>query len=404
MKRWKKILLALLLVVLISQVPFAYRRYKLGRLNAQILSLQSQRQTAIASDGLLELVGVSHVHSFLGGHSSGTFQELIAAANSNQLDFVLLSEHPDPNFDTGAMTLQGKHGHGLFLSGNEVVTASGDRVLIFPGTVDANMAHSQSTADFLARHQNGLVFVAYPDSFKAWNAEHYDGVEVYNVYTNSKQINPLTMFFDGVWSYGAYPDLLFARFYSRPTENLKLWDSAIGNTGKRLIGIAGNDAHSNVGLSLNDATGNTLVGFKFDPYERSFRLVRVHALLRLPLDDQLNEKHLVKALSNGNCFIGFDIFGDTQGFRFFAHDGNEQAIMGDEIALDDAVRLNVQVPIPARVVLFKNGVPIKDDSNVRAQEFLAKEKGSYRVEVYLPQLGSPLNENPWIIANPIYVK
>ncbi len=403
MKRWKKILLGLLLVVFISQIPFVYRRYKLGRLNAQILSLQSQRLTSSQNDGLLELVGVSHVHSFLGGHSSGTFQEIIAAANANELDFVLMSEHPDPDLDTGAMTLHGQHGRGLFISGNEVVTG-GDRLLVFPGVSDANLAYSMSTSDFLGRHQGNLVFVAYPDSFKTWNAEHYDGVEIYNVYTNAKQINPLTMFFDGLWSYRAYPELLFARFYSRPTEHLRLWDNAIAGTGKRMIGIAGNDAHSNVGISLNDSSGRSLLGLRLDPYERSFRLVRVHVLVRLPLDDKLSEKDVLKALASGNCFVGFDVFGETKGFRFHARDGDEQALMGDEIVLEDEVRMNVEVPVPARVVLLRNGVAVKDDYHVRSQEFFAKEKGSYRVEVYLPQLGKPLADSPWIISNPIYVK
>ncbi len=404
MKRWKKILLALLLIVFISQIPFAYRRYKLGRLNAQILSLQSQRQTAMTNDGLLELVGVSHVHSFLGGHSSGTFQELVAAANSNELDFVLMSEHPDRDFDTAAMTLQGFHGRGLFIDGNEVVTAGGDRLLMFPGVPDANLAYSVSTADYLARHRDQLAVVAYPDSFKAWDAEHYDGVEIYNVYTNAKQINSLTMFFDGLWSYRAYPQLLFARFYARPAESLKLWDNAINSKGRRMIGIAGNDAHSNIGLSLNDSSGSSLLGVKLDPYDRSFRLVRVHALVRLPLDDTLSENDVLKALASGNCFTGFDVFGDTRGFRFHARDGNEQAIMGDEISIEEEVRLSVDVPVPARVVLLRNGDVVKDESNTRAVAFLARERGSYRVEVYLPQLGAPLSENPWIISNPIYVK
>ena len=38
MKRWKKLLLFLLIFLAISQVPFIYRRYKLGRLQAAIRS------------------------------------------------------------------------------------------------------------------------------------------------------------------------------------------------------------------------------------------------------------------------------------------------------------------------------------------------------------------------------
>ena len=93
MTRLKKVLLVLLLLVILSQIPFAYRRYRLGRLHAAILSLNSLHQSPNEPDGFKEYVGVMHVHSFLGGHSAGTFQELIAAASADHLNFVLMTEH-----------------------------------------------------------------------------------------------------------------------------------------------------------------------------------------------------------------------------------------------------------------------------------------------------------------------
>src|SRR6266540_2792973 len=142
MKRWKKLLLLLLVLVLVSQIPFAYRRYKLGRLHAAIQQLNSQLviKRAIArddvtqgNDRLTEYKGVVHVHSFLGGHSTGNFEEIIAAAQSNQLDFVVMTEHPAQNFNTAEMTLKGEHGGVVFINGNEVKSANGDRLLLIPG-------------------------------------------------------------------------------------------------------------------------------------------------------------------------------------------------------------------------------------------------------------------------------
>ena len=43
MKRWKKLLLVVLVLILLSQIPFAYRRYRLGRLHAAIQQLNAQR-------------------------------------------------------------------------------------------------------------------------------------------------------------------------------------------------------------------------------------------------------------------------------------------------------------------------------------------------------------------------
>ena len=130
--RWKKLLLSLLVLFLLSQIPFAYRRYKLGRLHAAIQQLNSQRVVTQANDGLAEFKGVIHVHSFLGGHSTGNFEEIIAAAKSNQLDFVVMTEHPSKNFNTAEMTLKGEHGGVLFINGNEV-SGTQRRLLLLPG-------------------------------------------------------------------------------------------------------------------------------------------------------------------------------------------------------------------------------------------------------------------------------
>ena len=410
MKRWQKIVLILLGLVVLSQIPFAYRRYQLGRLHNAIQSLESQRQQP-SSDGVIEYRGVIHVHSFLGGHSSGTFEEIIAGAKSNHLDYVVMTEHSARDQNTADLTLKGIHNNLLFVNGNEVKTRSGDRLLLVPGDQLASKDSDWTTSEVLKRRESGLEFVAYPEDFKSWEASGLTGVEVYNVFTNTRTINPLLMFFDTVWSYNSYPDLLFATFYERPTQSLRRWDEAILKKGERLVAIAGNDAHANVGFGLS---GESLLRVRLDPYERSFKLVRVHVLVG-PAGDtqinpdqassgQLNDQALLDAIGRGNCFIGFDLFGDTTGFRFTAQDADERKIMGDEIKLDGEVRLTASVPVPARVVLFKDGVAIKDDWRIRSLEFVAKEKGSYRVEVYLSQLPGRVKDQPWIISNPIYVR
>ena len=405
----KRLVLILLLLALLSQIPFAYRRYKLGRLHAAIQQLNSQRVVTQDGTGLIEYKGVIHVHSFLGGHSTGNFEEIIAAAQSNRLDFVVMTEHTSESFNTAAMTLKGEHGGVLFINGNEVSTANGDRLLLLPG--DAESEGQSSTQEILSRRTSGLALIAYPQEFKSWEATGYNGLEVYNVYTNARGINPLVMFFDGLWSYRSYPDLLFANFYRRPAENLKTWDERIKSKGERLVATAGNDSHANVGVSLNDSAGKTLLGIKLDPYERSFRLVRVHVLVQdlFPLNGQfafpsLDDKRLLEAIAAGHCFIGFDLFGETAGFRFTAQDQDENKIMGDEIKLEQTVRLSVSIPIAGRIVLLKDGNIVQDEIGTNKKDYTVTEKGSYRVEVYLPQLPKPAGDQPWIISNPIDVK
>jgi hypothetical protein len=416
MKRWKKLFLVLLTLVLLSQIPFAYRRYRLGRLHAAIQQLNSQRSVTADHPNLVDYKGVSHVHSFLGGHSTGNFEEIIAAAKANQLNFVLMTEHTSEHFNTAAMTLKGEYEGILFVNGNEVNAPNSDHLLLLPGlnesnsggspanVIDAESAPGFHLEDVLTRGRGkaGLTFVAYPQDFRGWDMSFYDGIEVYNLFTNARQINPLVMFFDGLWSYRSYPDLLFANFYRRPAENLQKWDQAIARTGRRLVAVAGSDAHSNVGISLKDDTGKTLAGLKLDPYERSFRLVRLHVLV--PRDQGLSRESLLAALGAGHSYIGFDLFCDSAGFSFSASNGAENKIQGDEISLAKEVKLAVSTPVASRVVLLKDGNAIQDESGLTNKDYTVTEKGAYRVEVYLPQLPGPVRDQPWIISNPIYVR
>src|SRR3989442_1416650 len=85
-------------------------------------SFPTQRTPTRSDSEFVDYRGVIHVHTFLGGHSTGTFSELIAAAKANHLDFVIMTEHPQPDFDTSAVTLSGAHAGVLFVNGNEVTT------------------------------------------------------------------------------------------------------------------------------------------------------------------------------------------------------------------------------------------------------------------------------------------
>ncbi len=399
MTRRKKLLLGLLIIIVCSQAPFAYRRYRLTRLRTVIQQLASQRVTNDGTSEYVDYTGVIHVHSSLGGHSTGTFSELIAGARANNLAFVIMTEHPQAEFDTAAMTLNGVHSDVLFLNGNEVSTVDGDRLLLIPGPANANENHT--TKEFIAQqHANhGLAFAAYPGESQNWQSNSVDGVEIYNLFTNAKQINRVVTFFDGIWSYRSYADLMFANFFARPSDNLKRWDDAMNSSQRKLVAISGNDAHANVGFGLSDSTGKQIVGTKLDPYERSFRTVRTHVLIKR--DTRLTRESVLEAISLGHCYISFDIFGDAKGFEF--RDPNSGKIMGDETSLANNRKLTATSPLPARFVLLKDGNPSAQASGLSV-EFPVNTPGVYRVEAYLDSLPAPATGRPWVMSNPIYVR
>ncbi len=402
MRRWKKVALVAVALFLLFQIPFIYRRIRLGKLYSAIQQVNHERAVDDAKNPYASYAGVIHVHSSLGGHSLGHFEEIIEAARRNNLRFVVMTEHTSSVMDTSAMTLKGEHAGVLFVGGNEVNTASHDRLLLLPGSNEASTSNTVGTAQVIEgqKTRGGLSFVAYPQEFQSWDAQGYDGVEVYNLYTNTKEINYFVTFFDWLWSYWSYPDLMFARFYERPSHALSKWDELTKS--RKAVAVAGADAHSNVGLQLGDRTGKSLIGVHLDPYERTFSVVRNHVLIES--EEPLTTETLLDALRSGHSYIAFDLFGDSDGFAFTADNNRDKKIMGDEIELLDGVRLAVVTPVASRTLLIKDGQVIRDEGSSVRQEFQVTERGVYRVEVYLPQLGPLVEGKPWIISNPIYVR
>ena len=130
--------------------------------------------------------------------------------------------------------------------------------------------------------------------------------------------------------------------------------------------------------------------------------MRLHVLIEQ--NKALDATTLLEAIKAGHCFIGFDFLGDSSGFSFEAENSGERKTQGDEISLKNETRLRVRTPVAARIVLFKDGAVFVDESGISAKELAISERGVYRVEVYLPQLGSMVGRKPWIISNPIYVR
>ena len=402
MKLWKKLALGLLILFVAVQIPFCWRRLELGAVNSKINELNAGR-VETRNEGFRHFTGVIHVHTALGGHSAGSFNELIAAAQENKLDFVLLTEHPNPLYDTAQQTLNGIHGGVLFVGGNEISSKQGDRFLILPGDSEASRDNEKDTADLLnrAKQNNRLVLITYPDKYRAWNeAKNFDGSEVYSLSTNARNFPRLLTFFDYFWSFGQYPELTLARNFERPNDNLAKFDE-LTTGGKRLVLFGASDAHSNIGLSFSDRANHDLLKTQIDPYKSIFKLVRLHVWLEN--NRELTTENLLEAIKSGHCYPAFDVLANADGFIFRAENNAEKKMMGDEIALrDGGVRLIAAAPAKCRFVLFKNGVKINEFADVSEMSLAVTEPGVYRVEAYLDSLS--FIAAPWIISNPIYIR
>jgi hypothetical protein len=400
-KIFKRTLLVLLVLLILAQIPFIYRRYETGKLSEKIAQLDAGR-TAYSDPNFKEYKGIIHAHTNLGGHSTGSFEELIAAAKANDLDFVLMTEHYSDTFDTAEKTLNGVYGKTLFVGGNEIETTDSDRFLLIPGGGEATKARMSGTTAFLnaAHASNQLALITYPEKFKSWDS-NFDGIEVFNLHTAAKQMNWLTALGDLIWSYPSYPELTFAKNFQRPDANLAKFDEIAA---KRPISLfAGTDAHSDLGIHLLGTDGRQkLINIKLDPYETIFRIARIHVLIEK--DKRLDRESLVAAIRAGRFYVGFDVLGDSAGFSLTAMSSD---FLHSEFSMGDTApwisRIKVTAPVSSRIVIFKDGQGFKEEvgDSVTTDQL---QYGIYRVEVYRDDLGPPFNKIPWIISNPIYVR
>ncbi len=401
MRTWKKIAIIIFALVFLTQIPFIYHRYQFGQLAAKISTLETQ-QVKIENPIYNDYKGVIHVHTSIGGHSTGSFDELIDGAAKNALDFVVMTEHTSEFFDSSELTLRSVHNGVLFVNGQEVETGSRDRFLLLDGSAKAGLAVKISTPEFLQKihAEKKLALITYPENYQTWDAD-FDGIEVFSLHTNAKKMNPVLALFDALWSFHAYPELVLAKYFQRPSENLEKFDEISAQ--KKSTLFAGTDAHSNIGFHLfGDDAGNKMFNVKIDAYETIFRTVRNHVLLEK--DREFNQENLLDALKKGHCFVGIDVLSDSKGFIFAAENGAEQKIMGDEIVLTESINLKVAAPQIARIVIFKNGEKVFEETGKTEINFQVKERGTYRAEVYLDSLDALFDKMPWIISNPIYVK
>lgn len=379
------------------QAPFIYRRWKLGQV-AEKIAVAERDRVVRNDDEFVEYIGIIHAHTSLGGHSTGSFDELISGANKAGLDFVVMTEHWSDDYDTSSLTLSGKYGRTLFVAGNEIDTADGDRFLMLPGSRDAAGLRRSSTDAVLAKlhSEQRLAMITYPEKYNSWNAE-FDGIEVFSLNTAAKAIDKLTGPFDVIWSGRAYPELTFAQYFRRPDSNLARFDEV---SQKRPIALfAGTDAHSNIGLHfLGDDAGHKLIDLKLDPYVFSFSIARVHIVLAK--GTELTSETILYAIKNNYFFTGIDALGDTSGFRFDAYG----TFGANNVPVPGPLSLQVRSPQPAKIVIYKNGTVFNEQSAVTNADVPTDGPGVYRVEVYRDDLSEPFSKMPWIMSNPIYVR
>ncbi|MHB9041280.1 MAG: PHP domain-containing protein [Melioribacteraceae bacterium] len=347
---------------------------------------------------MFEYVGALHIHSVY-SDGSGEVKDIAQLANETGLDFILLTDHNTLRaLNEG---FEGWYGKTLLLVGCEINDKENKNHYLAFG-INEPYSTRIPAKEYVSKVKDagGIGFIAHPNEKRSsmkehpaypwteWNTDDFTGIEIWN--HMSEWMEGLTE--QNKYNYFLHP----LKSISAPqSDTLELWDKL--NLKRKVVGIGGIDAHA------HKVNVFGFVEMEVFPYKVLFKSIRTHLLLKdelkistEPSVINLAKKQIYNALEEGRCFISNSYHGDAKGFRFFAEEGKNTYQMGDTVPLVNDLKLQIVTPKEnVKIKIIKNGEEIFS-SNSSILQFLVKETGIYRAEVYL-------NQNAWIFSNHIRI-
>jgi hypothetical protein len=328
--------------------------------------------------------GVIHVHTHLSHDSKGTEEEIVLAAKSAGLDFVMLTDHNTPE----VFAQNGTHDRdGVLLIRGAEIRCEG-RTILAVGLDRYLDAQEMTCAEVSAAvaEQGGVPLASHPSRSTQWDDASLSGVEVWDLYDAAKddRWRYVAWFLDILFWYDAYPDQILSRIIRRPDQALAAYD--VQTTRRRLTAVGAPDAHQNVRVLWR----------QLDPYPLAFRLVPVYLFAAERTRDAL-----LDALRNGRAYFAFEVFRPAPNFAFRALDfGGNVWNMGDEVPLAEGLTVEVRAPAPGRITVLRDGHRLARTEGAHLS-VPVDVPGAYRAEVDILVRGQ---WRPWIFSNPIYVR
>lgn len=365
-------------------------RILLGLLAVYVLYLAAQLilHPTISGPSLthdpLELRGAYHIHTrFSDGRK--TPEEIAHIASELSLDFIILTDHGEPNME--CLEAAGWMHGVLVLSGSELSVNRGHLVGLGFAAPSRPFSQNAERAVGQIRANGGMAVIAHPYHKVAWSWGEfieYSGIEIINTNTMLQKA------WAGVLPYAPLllvrPEFVVCRMFYRPEKNLKKWDTL--NRIHPVFGFYSVDAHL--------------------LYRPLLGALNLHILLEAPLSEDFDQAaaQVFSALRKGRFYNAVDGAAPAAGFRFWGEQNGRRLAMGTE-AVPDKLPVRLEILSPSSVAhetrLIHNGRTVLVTREKRVS-FPARDPGFYRVEVYLKQRSVLHKRIPWILSNPIFLR
>jgi hypothetical protein len=344
--------------------------------------------------------GAIHVHSSR-SDGLGDKAAIAAAARSARLQFVVLTDHGDgtrapdpPTYIDGVLCLDGVEissddGHYVALGASPSAYPLG--------------GPAASVVEDVAR-LGGFGIAAHPSSQRRdlqwtdWEAP-FDALEWLSADSEWRDEGRLALT-RSVIGYLFRPAGAITRLLDRPVAALERWDQAAA--GRRVLGVAGNDAHGGIGQRMEDSSARWKI--RVPSYRASFGMFSTRVELDEPPsgDADRDGRAVLEALKAGRVYTEVDAIATGAVLEFTARVGDEVVRQGSVLRGVGRASFAARASLPVGTVLvaYRNGGEVAR-STTSPLEFTATDAGAYRVEAQVPGApGSP--PVPWLVSNPIF--
>jgi len=346
--------------------------------------------------------GVFHVHTRR-SDGTGTVDDVAAAASRAGLEFVIFTDHGDATRPPESPTYRSGV---LCIDAVEISTTGGHYAALGLGPAPYPLAGEPRDVADDVRRLGGFGIVTHPLSAKldlkwtGWDAQ-IDAIEWLSGDSVWRDAS-LPRLLGAAWTYPFRPVASVASLFERPGA-LARWDAL--SKSRRIVGLAGSDAHARLGFRDGPEPYVNPVFVRFPSYQTAFEVASLSVRLRRPLarDPARDAESILDAIRAGHVHTVVDALARPAAFEFTAVSGDVSAAEGDTLPITDpvVVRVRANRPPGGWLVLFRNGSEVH---RVAAGElvYASDHAGVYRAEVWLPgpRSGSFV---PWIVGNPVYV-
>jgi hypothetical protein len=348
--------------------------------------------------------GAFHVHTRR-SDGTGTPDEIAIAAQAAGLQFVIFTDHGDgtkppdpPTYRSGV----------LCVDGVEISTTGGHYVALGLSAAPYRLAGTPEAVIEDVHRLGGFGVAAHPESAKPelrwidWEAG-IDGVEWLNA--DSEWRDELWASLGrGLLTYTLRPVETLTALLDRPHAVLDRWDHL--TAGRRIVGLAGADAHARLGYRQAIDPYEDRVLARVPGYESSFRAFRNLAVLDRPLEGNagVDAATVLRAIREGRVYTVVTGLAGEGPFEFAGVSGRNQARAGEYLDLDGPTVLEARVAAPpgARLYLLRDGQPVYETAEGQLRIDVGTTPGAYRLEARLTH-GAGSDPVPWLVSNPIYV-